>query len=507
MRLVPASVLIVVVLLLQGCATTSSQLPCPAAGTQEHSLATLGRLKDGRPRRASSTDPNWRTGNADARPIAPGEKLVIADLNGPGSIQHIWFTINADPGFARYVSLHFYWDDEPFPSVTSPLGDFFAVGNGMIEWVNSAVVMVSSDGKAYNCYWPMPFHKKARLEVHNDSTDKRVHALYYYVDWIEYDALPELTPYFHAHYRQEHPAVQGRDYRFLKTTGRGHYVGTVYSVLHTEAGWFGEGDDRFYIDGEEEPSLNGTGTEDYFSDAWGFRKFNHPYHGVTVWEGYNAGDRGTAYRWHILDPIPFKESLLVEIEHWGSRHYPDGSMNGFVERADYLSSVAFWYQLEPSPEMEPLPPARERMPSTIVIEGEALEPSAVVTHGQRIIQPLGGTSGGSQFLIASDNPKTTTTVTFDVPAEGDYVIELLLTRSFDYGTFRITLNDQELIGNLNLYSEYVVTKPHRFPTRRLQAGTYTLRFEAVGADPRSKLINGSGPGYYLGLDAIVLTRF
>ncbi|MGB9608456.1 MAG: glycoside hydrolase family 172 protein, partial [bacterium] len=269
-------------------------------------------LKGAIPMRASSSDPNWENGNADFRYIAPKQTFTLAELKGPGIITHIWFTIWAeDKYFPRSLVLRIYWDDNKDPSVESPLGDFFAVGHGLLTSLNSLPVQISSDGRAYNCYWLMPFRKSAKITITNDSPDKAVRALYYMIDWLKLKSLPPDVPYFHAQYRQEYPCEMGKDYLILKTKGKGFYVGTVLSVQMNQPGWFGEGDDRIYIDGEKVPSLRGTGTEDYFNDAWGFRQFNQLYHGVSVWEGYDVDDRGTAYRWHIQDPIPFEKSLLV----------------------------------------------------------------------------------------------------------------------------------------------------------------------------------------------------
>ncbi len=145
-------------------------------------------------------------------------------------------------------------------------------------------------------------------------------------------------------YRQEFPCVMGRNYLIADLEGRGHYVGTVQSVYLVSPGWYGEGDDFFFIDGEKEPSLRGTGTEDYFCDGWGFREQAGPFYGAPLWEGFDTGDRGTAYRWHIPDPVVFTKSLRVEIEHKGSQSFPDGTGSGFIERDDLMSSVAFWYQ-------------------------------------------------------------------------------------------------------------------------------------------------------------------
>jgi hypothetical protein len=190
----------------------------------------------------------------------------------------------------------------------------------------------------------MPFRKSAKVTLTNEATDYGKVSFYYYLDW---EKLPELPPevlYFHARYRQAMPAQPG-DYTILETHGTGHYVGTVYSAQQVKTGWFGEGDDRFYIDGEQVPSLRGTGTEDYFNDAWGFRQFATPFYGVSLWEGVFPGDRVTAYRWHVTDPVRFRKSLKVAIEHKGSIFTDAGvQVASSDERPDWLSSVALWYQ-------------------------------------------------------------------------------------------------------------------------------------------------------------------
>ena len=239
------------------------------------------------------------------------------DATGPGRVVHIWCTISAaERNYPRRMTLRMYWDGENDPSVEAPIGDFFAVGHGMDVDVNSVPVRVTSDGRARNCYWPMPFRKSARITITNDGK-KPVHAFYYQVDWQKLPALGSELPYFHARYRQEDSLKPGR-YVILDAEGKGHYVGTVMSVRANSGTWFGEGDDFFFIDGESEPSLRGTGTEDYVGDAWGFRRFDGPYYGVPIWEGRETDSLTTYYRWHIPDPIAFSKSMRLEIEHTGS---------------------------------------------------------------------------------------------------------------------------------------------------------------------------------------------
>ena len=193
-------------------------------------LAGLEKLKDFQTMRASSSDPNWRSGNSDSRPIEPGGTLTLATLEGPGQIVHIWFTIAHDaPFYSELLTLRMYWDDETHPSVECPIGDFFGIGHGVDKPFTSLPIRVSSDGRGRNCYWPMPFRKKARITVTNES-DKRCGALYFYIDWQKHRALARDTAYFHAMYRQEYPCVMGRNYLLADIQGRGHYVGTIQSV-------------------------------------------------------------------------------------------------------------------------------------------------------------------------------------------------------------------------------------------------------------------------------------
>ena len=226
--------------------------------------------------RATSNNEDWNSNDDSKRPI-PGETTVLADLQGPGVVTHMWITIaDNEYGWPRLLRLRVYYDGSPIPSVDAPLGDFFAVGQGFEAKVKSLMVVNSSDGRARNSYWPMPFQKSCRITVTNEGR-RRVSNLYYHVDWEKLPSLPANTPYFHARYRQSLPApADGSNYEFLNVKGKGHYVGTVLSVVQAEAGWFGEGDEFFWVDGAKKPSIEGTGSEDYFNDAWGLHVNDEP---------------------------------------------------------------------------------------------------------------------------------------------------------------------------------------------------------------------------------------
>ncbi len=319
--------------------------------------------KDFLAHRSGSNNPDWNSNDDSKRPI-PGETTVLADLEGPGVLTHMWVTIaDNEYGWPRLLRLRIYYDGSATPSVDAPVGDFFAVGHGFERSVKSLMVRDSSAGRARNSYWPMPFRKSCRVTITNEGR-RRVANLYFHVDWEKVPSLPANTPYFHARYRQSLPApADGSNYQFLNVKGKGHYVGTVLSVVQAEAGWFGEGDDLFYVDGEKYPSIEGTGSEDYFNDAWGLHVDDGPYYGVTVADGTGLGSRMTAYRWHLVDPIPFTKSLKFEIEHKGWTFNTDGSVkSGFGERVDLMSSVAFWYQEGIAEDQPPVPYGSARLP-------------------------------------------------------------------------------------------------------------------------------------------------
>ena len=462
---------------------------------QGNPLENLSRLKQGRTMRSSSCDPDLLAGNADARPIPPGETLTIAELEGPGVINHIWNTVAAgDKGYSRLLVIRMYWDGEETPSVEAPLGDFFGMGHGVDHPFQSLPVTVTSEGRARNCYWPMPFQVSARITVTNDGPGM-VGAFYYYVDWQQMEELPADTANFHAMYRQEFPAVSGKRYLIADISGAGHYVGTVLSVRQHLASWWGEGDDFWFIDGDTEPSLRGTGSEDYFCDAWGLREMSTPYYGAPLMEGYEPLSRTTCYRWHITDPVNFKESLRLEIEHMGVTFKEDGSVrSGFEERADDFSSGAFWYQVEPHKPFQPLPEAKARLYEdwSKLVEAESDLEAASATAGDITLQEGIGTGKGQLWWTPSE-PNQSLELNIDVAEEGADELMLLLTCSHDYGIFQVELDGKPVGKAVNLYSPTIKGEEVRLVIPPLKAGPHILRFANQGKDP------GSG-GYFFGLD-------
>ena len=387
-------------------------------------LGSLALPPVGRSRRVSSNEqPNWNDGNFDSTHLEPGDTLEMPVLEGPGYINHLWFTSHAGGmGELNALTLRMYWDGRATPGVEVPLGDFFAVGERP-EIVESAVVQVSPTG-SLTCYWRMPFEKSARITVTNDNPE-RGYGLYWQADWVQLsEPLPEGIGYFHARYRQEYPAVMGRDYCFADLKGSGHYVGTVLSVTMAQDGWFGEGDDFFYIDGEEIPSLQGTGTEDYFNDGWGLRPRTSHWFGQARCDGWETGDLTVLYRWHILDPVRFSKSLKVTIEHKGNAPLSEDAW--YLERPDFFSSVAFWYQSGKPAPWEPMPDYANRcVPWKIHHLLRAFR--AVKTTGN-VVAKIGTTGmfGGRPVLaLEGASSGDAATIPFSVSEAGNYAVRLM----------------------------------------------------------------------------------
>lgn len=289
--------------------------------------------------------------------IQPGATFTIAEINGSGAIQHIWMT---PTGNWRYSIIRIYWDDEKEPSVEVPVGDFFAMGWGKYAKLSSLAVCVNP-GSAFNAYWPMPFKHKARITIEN--IDIHPLWLYYQIDFVKAQ-VPNDTAYFHAQFRRVNPLPYKQVYTILDNVkGKGHYVGTYIAWGSHNNGWWGEGEIKFFIDGDREfPTINGTGTEDYFGGSYNFEnqdkkqyeEFTTPYSGlvqVIKPDGlYLSQQRFGLYRWHITDPIRFDSELRVTIQALGWR-----DNDRYLPLTDDISSVAFWYQTEPHAAFPKLP--------------------------------------------------------------------------------------------------------------------------------------------------------
>jgi len=364
---------------------TIAQQPSKFNGIDAN-LGNIFRLSDAKTRSISPENFNGAkgeggkattgTGASAARDLGTGWKLspsvvikskttfTIAEIDGSGSIQHIWMT---PTGNWRTSILRFYWDDETTPSVEAPVGDFFGMGWGIYAPLRSLPICVNP-GSAFNCYWPMPFRKKCRITMENiDSKDM---TLYYQVDYILTE-VPSDAAYFHAQFRRVNPLPYKENYVLVDSIkGKGQYVGTYMAWGVHNNGWWGEGEIKFYMDGDTDyPTICGTGTEDYFCGSYDFdtqtknaagvseshyTEFSTPYSGLPqVIKGdghYDIAQRFGLYRWHITDPIRFEKSLKVTIQALGWR-----SEGRYLPLQDDIASVVFWYQAEPHTPFRKLP--------------------------------------------------------------------------------------------------------------------------------------------------------
>lgn len=322
-------------------------------------LMNLAQIKEGRKsKRVSSYDPSG-SNHDNKGGIEDGESLVLFDVEGAGIINHIWLTIAPPPqDLSRNdIIIKMYWDGNEYPSVESPIGPFFGQGwEESYEYSSLPLASGPLDGRGLVSYFAMPFSKGARIEIENQS-GRNIDAFYYYIDYVEMEKLPKDTGRFHAWYNKElteadekgenewqqlgHPFNENKtgegNYLIADLKGKGHFVGVNYYVHSPSPMWYGEGDDMIFIDGDTMPTLQGTGTEDYFNTAWcPSTLFAHPYYGYArVNESMGWLGRTHVYRFHISDPIYFDESLKFTIEHG----------HGNVLTLD-LASVAYWYQDE-----------------------------------------------------------------------------------------------------------------------------------------------------------------
>jgi hypothetical protein len=291
--------------------------------------------------------------------IKPGETFTLAEINGSGSIQHIWMT---PTGNWKFSIIRMYWDGETEPSVECPVGDFFAMGWNVYAPLNSLAICVNP-GSAFNCYWPMPFRKKCKITMENINNQDEMR-LYYQVDYTLTD-VPSDAAYFHAQYRRTNPNMTSVYTLVDGIKGQGQYVGTYLAWGVNNNGWWGEGEIKFYMDGDTKfPTICGTGTEDYFCGSYNFdrdgqyKEFCTPYtglHQVIRPDGtYRSQQRFGLYRWHITDPIRFKKDLKVTIQDLGWRHG-----GRYLPQKSDISSVSFWYQSEPHAKFPQLPSWQE----------------------------------------------------------------------------------------------------------------------------------------------------
>jgi hypothetical protein len=479
-------------------------------------MSDLAKPQEGRSMRSTSTqrdkNGNYAAGNGDNSRVPPGATKVVLDAKGPGVVTHIWFTFLspapedwAPKGSANHqeMLLRIYYDGNSRPGVEAPLGDFFANCFGRRSQVISVPVVVE-DADSYNCFWRMPFRKSIRIEVINQSKTKNINLLYYNIDWIKLDKVADDAPYFYAQYRQEYPAEQGHDYVILDTKGKGHYVGTVLAVRTRSPSWFGEGDEKIYIDGETTASIWGTGTEDYFLSAWGLKTTSTPYFGTPYFDQWGiVGGHTSAYRWHIHDPIVFNESIKVTIEHMGwistdetrNKKTPDS----WNEREDDFASVAFWYQTGTPTFEARAPDAEERTLPNLDIIFPAAPRAAETKHaaGECRAQNLDFYPEG-QLLYKPANPKDAwIELPFTVKEKEPRRLLLSITQAPDYGVYQAYLNGVKVGRPFDLDNGDVRDWEWHLLDFWPEPGDYTLRLVCVGK-------NRASTGHALGVEAVRL---
>jgi hypothetical protein len=359
-------------------------------------LSTAPLITNGKTRSISAENPKGEVGGGGkeasnlgiarkGRPcitLPQGETVTLMEVNGTGILQHFWITVTDQTEKGKFVLrdlvLRMYWDDEETPSVEVPLGDFFCNGFGVRSKVNSLPIAVNPTG-GMNCYFPMPFRKAARITIENQHAVD-INGFFYQFDYTLVDELPDEAGYFHAQWSRENIATKAKDYTILENVkGKGHYIGTYLAWAALEEHWWGEGEIKFFLDGDKDwPTICGTGTEDYFGGAWCFYEeqdgkmvetpYNTPFLGYAY---YSKTDNTRShiftedtvsmhgmYRWHLMDPIRFVDELRVTIQLMGH--------NGqeLFERTDDVSSVAYWYQSEPHGTFPILLPVERRWPKS-----------------------------------------------------------------------------------------------------------------------------------------------
>lgn len=476
--------LVCVIGILTGCSAPSSETSQRSqnSSSQNHSLlnspvANLAILQDYKSARASSHCPNGT--NTDYLVIPAWGTVNFAQLEGPGCITRIWMALNSDAEFyLKKMVLRVYWDGEKTPSIEVPIGDFYGAGFGQYNHYISLAMSI----KYYwglNCYLPMPFEKSARFEVLNES-DKPVKALFYHIDYSKYDRLPEKMLYLHAWWNQEMPCFD-ETYDMLNVEGDGQYVGCFLHVQTNERGWWGEGDDRIYIDGDTEPTLYGTGSEDYFGGAWMFNKdFPDAYSGCMFLDGGETSGRCSMFRFHLEAPVRFRKSFRFEFEH---------------DREDDYCSTAFWYQKEPHKPMPPLAPVLHRLPRGAQMTlPDAHDFEDLIQLDQQpdlaheIISVTPGAfpmHNGQRVVLRPQSPRS---ISFPLPSvqPGSYQVRIFSGRGPTAGVWQCVLNNQSVGAPFDGYAfREDLGKPVELGVVTLSEGQNILEIRIAGKNPDS----------------------
>jgi len=483
-------------------ATTIAMSFAPAfAGTEDLSPRSFENLFLPRKGKLVQFSSHAKTAGApDSWEVPAGGSVTLVDTRGAGVVRRWWMTLvqhQENPELLRRAILRCYWDGETSPSVEAPLADFFGLSFG--EWHDYQSLPVSATSGGFNCYWPMPFHSSARITLENRSNIP-ITGLFFNIAVERLGSVPASALYFHAQFRRIVPTVRHQPVVVLETTGSGQYVGTVLSAcaLRGVGPRFLEGNERIFVDGERDPSIGGTGTEDYFSSGLYFvtGTFSAPYHGVTVLD--REKNRVGAYRWHIADPIPFTKSLRFEFQH--------GPADNVT--SDY-ATLAIWYQTHPHPTFPPFPdelgPVEPLPPYLIegLVEAEQLAKAAYTSRGVVGVQSMeefeGDWSGDAQLLWRAASPGDHLTLFLHADEAGEYELVGYFTQSTDYGDVRVLYKGRPL-GTVPGYGDSVrASGPVPLGRIALDRGENPVLLEIAGKDSRSA-------GYAIGIDGFRIKR-
>ncbi|MGA3015229.1 MAG: glycoside hydrolase family 172 protein [Bacteroidales bacterium] len=449
----------------------------------------LPYLKDSKLIQVSSHDTTG--GNNDMITIPADKEATILQVPGPGVITRIWFRINSnDPYFLRRILIRMYWDKEVNPSVEVPLGDFFGSGFAYRQYVTPYLGM-SSGG--YTCFFPMPFEQQARIVIVNE-TGQELKGFYYQIDYQKLEEpISTDVGYFHAYWHRDVKTDYDSNYTILKTKGHGHIVGVNMSIQSYDGKFsYLEGDEQIFVDGEKKPSIFGTGTEDYFSSGWYFSNgvYAGPYNGLVLKD--DSLGRISAYRFHILDPIPFKKSIDFTIEH--------GENNKDI--ADYSSTV-YWYQVEPHIKFPPILKAGLRIPLRFIPPAHIIEAGHFkfdlggIRSKVMDMSEYGTEWSESKQLLIETGPHDIFSLFLNNLEENDYNVRIYYTRGPEYGNIDVFVGSEK-VGRIEGYAPFI--QPGGFlniPDIKNFYSGIPLKFVLTGKDSLSS-------GYFVGLDGIKL---
>jgi hypothetical protein len=427
--------------------------------------------------------------NNDRLVIQSGKTATILNTAGPGIITRIWFTVDSkDPYFLRRILLRMYWDEEEYPSVEVPLGDFFGCG---FDYKQYSTPYLGMTGGGFTCFFPMPFERKAKIDIVNE-TGLEIDGFYYQINYqkLEYPISTDVA-YFHTFWHRDVRTNYDSNYTILKTTGKGHVVGVNMNIQSYDGTFsFLDGTERVFVDREMKPSMYGTATEDYFSSGWNFNRGEYagPYNGLILKN--DSLSRIAAYRFHISDAIPFKKSIYFSFEH--------GKGNRDV--ADYSSTV-YWYQLEPHQKFPPIAKAGQRIPLRTVtpiriLEAENLKFNLGGIRSKVIDMSENGPewSGLKQMIIESKNSDT---FLLNLPKleELSYTINIYYSQAPNFGNIGIFIGDEK-VGEIKGYAPFVKPGGNIVLTDISNPGKgLVLKFVVEDKEFESA-------GYWLGLDGI-----